>query len=180
MIALALALACHRPDDPAECVHPLFADIDGDGHGNAVAPIAGCDASAVANNDDCDDADAAIHPDATEICNGADDDCDGRVDVGSIDAPTWYADGDLDGFGGSKTVVACEAPAQFVATGGDCDDADVARNPGPDDYLGWGVGTVGDWTGDGGDEVLLAVGGKKDDDSGANGAVAVFLSDSLY
>jgi hypothetical protein len=129
MIALALALACHSPDDPAECAHPLFADADRDGFGDAAVPIAGCDTSAVANSDDCNDADAAVHPGANEICNGTDDDCDRRVDVGSSDARTWYADGDGDGFGGSKTVAACEAPAQFVATGDDCDDADAARNP---------------------------------------------------
>ena len=30
---------------------------------------------------DCDDADPAAHPGATETCNGADDDCDGIIDV---------------------------------------------------------------------------------------------------
>src|SRR4030095_5677524 len=102
---------------------------DGNGHGEPAWPIADCDPSAVSNADDCDDSDEEIHPDAIEMCNGVDDDCSGSVDVGAIDAPTWYRDLDLDGFGSAETVVASEAPAPFVATGVDCDDADVDRNP---------------------------------------------------
>ena len=49
---------------------------------------------------DCDDANAAINPDADEVCNGVDDDCDGATDPPSaVDAPQWYADADADGFG---------------------------------------------------------------------------------
>lgn len=32
--------------------------------------------------DDCDDANESIHPDATEICNLVDDNCDGTADEG--------------------------------------------------------------------------------------------------
>ncbi|MCA9541594.1 MAG: putative metal-binding motif-containing protein, partial [Myxococcales bacterium] len=35
----------------------------------------------VGDADDCDDADPAVHPGASERCNGADDDCDGLLDA---------------------------------------------------------------------------------------------------
>ena len=35
---------------------------------------------------DCNDADPAIHPDATETCNGTDDDCNGLIDEGVTNA----------------------------------------------------------------------------------------------
>lgn len=34
----------------------------------------------VKNSGDCDDTSAAVNPDATEICNGIDDNCSGTID----------------------------------------------------------------------------------------------------
>lgn len=50
-------------------------DNDGDGYGAGCAPGDDC-------NDDPNNGGAAIHPGATEICNGEDDNCDGNIDEG--------------------------------------------------------------------------------------------------
>jgi len=84
----------------------------------------------VADATDCDDAVASTSPAGTEVCNGVDDDCDGAVDDAASDAPTWYADGDGDGYGDAAAPVSdCEAPSAHVADATDCDDADFAVNP---------------------------------------------------
>lgn len=52
---------------PYMVVEYVVVDADGDGH--PAGP-------------DCDDASATVYPGASEVCNGADDDCDGEVDEG--------------------------------------------------------------------------------------------------
>ena len=65
---------------------------------------------------DCNDLDPAINPDATEVCDGEDNDCDGTTDEDdAADAPTWYADADNDEFGdANNTTAACEQPEGYV------------------------------------------------------------------
>ncbi|MFH1464903.1 MAG: MopE-related protein [Pseudomonadota bacterium] len=88
-----------------------------------------------AGGDDCDDRDPAIHPGAEELCNGTDDDCDGTVDEGdAVDAPTWYLDDDVDGYGDdASTVQACTQPSGYGDTPGDCDDGDPEVHPEADE-----------------------------------------------
>jgi formylglycine-generating enzyme required for sulfatase activity len=64
------------------------ADADGDGAGDA------CDAAEDGDGDglraaegDCDDTDPAVRPGAAELCDGADQDCDGFVDNGCPNDP---------------------------------------------------------------------------------------------
>jgi len=90
-------------------------DADGDGYTSDV---------------DCDDADADVNPAATEVCNEVDDNCDGEVDVGAVDAHTWYPDADGDGYGDpGAAIVACTQPADTISDYRDCNDANPDVNP---------------------------------------------------
>ena len=83
-------------------------DLDGDG---ALLAI------------DCNDDDSAILPGADELCDGIDNDCDDEIDEDAVDALTWYADADADGYGDSNSPAdACEVPSGHVADDTDCDD----------------------------------------------------------
>jgi len=114
-----------------------FDDGDGDGFGDAGSPVAACaqPGGTSVNDTDCNDANAAVHPNAGEVCNGTDDDCDGAIDgPASLDAATWYRDGDGDGFGlaGTETL-ACDAPVDHVSDNTDCDDVRSDVNPDADE-----------------------------------------------
>ena len=92
-----------------------YEDLDGDGY-------AACD--------DCDDGDITINPDGTEVCDGADNNCDGVIDDDAIDQSTWYADADGDGFGDRfDSVEDCYEPSGYTDNPADCDDDPIT---GPD------------------------------------------------
>ena len=80
---------------------------------------------------DCADSNATIYPNASEVCNGLDDNCDGQPDDG-VQVPL-YLDQDQDGWGGGAVVGnGCPGPG-YATTGEDCDDGNANLTPGDDD-----------------------------------------------
>ena len=83
------------------------------------------------SDEDCNDNDRLINPDAREWCDGVDNNCDGVVDEPTaMDAKDWYADLDGDGWGDESDVTtACDAPPESADRDGDCDDSEPAAHP---------------------------------------------------
>lgn len=131
----ALDNDCDGTVDGAGAIDALvwYADSDSDSFGDAAVVVTACEAPAgfVADALDCDDSRNADHPGGVEVCDHYDNDCDGVVDLGALDAGTWYADVDLDGFGDvSVATTACDLPVGYCADATDCDDTAPASHPG--------------------------------------------------
>lgn len=109
-----------------------YVDGDADGYGESGSAVDACTlAGGTLQAGDCDDADDTVWPGAPETCDGVDDDCDGLVDNGAVDADTWYPDVDADGFGWAGAPLdSCTQPVGFVADATDCNDAAAADFPG--------------------------------------------------
>ncbi|HCH62475.1 MAG TPA: hypothetical protein DFR83_06715, partial [Deltaproteobacteria bacterium] len=107
-----------------------YADADADGWGDLSASTEAC-ATPPGYTDrpgDCDPIDGTIHPDATEICDGIDNNCDSVIDNGVL--TTFYGDSDSDGYGvAAVTIEACALPAGYAPNASDCDDALASVNP---------------------------------------------------
>ena len=144
LIFIALACTKSGPDgDPSDSGDPgdsgdecatltFYMDLDGDGFGDADNPVEACELpdGAVEDSTDCDDGEATVFPDADEVCDDLDNDCDGSVDNDPTDGEEFYVDEDGDGYGTSDTLVACAAEAGMATATGDCNDADASINPG--------------------------------------------------
>ncbi|MDP2309564.1 MAG: putative metal-binding motif-containing protein [Pseudomonadota bacterium] len=115
---------------------PWYRDADGDGYGDPTDSLVSESApdGYVVDATDCDDTDATVSPADLEYCDGVgiDDDCDGVADEDSaLDAETFYADDDGDGYGdAAATHEACAAPSGYVENDTDCDDGEPLAHPG--------------------------------------------------
>jgi len=152
-------------DSPSDATW-WYADVDGDGYGDSSTAQQLCDGPPdwVDNGDDCDDADASVNPEATEVCDGVDQDCDGTADDGT--GTTLYADRDEDGYGSPDDVlISCEGEEEgYLEDDSDCDDQDDEINPDAVDVCGDGVDQDCDdadatcsWLGDASDEAGHAI-----------------------
>jgi len=63
-------------------LNTYFRDADGDTYGNPAVTILACSLPAgyVSTSGDCNDANPAINPGRTELCNSIDDNCNGSID----------------------------------------------------------------------------------------------------
>jgi hypothetical protein len=123
---------CDSRNNEGLDIMTFYRDVDGDGYGDARYEMSTClpiPAEHADNGDDCNDMIAAINPGATEICDGEDNDCDGRRDEEVL--LSWYPDGDRDGYGNASAsaVTGCTVPSGSVENNRDCDDMDAAINP---------------------------------------------------
>lgn len=88
---------------------------------------------------DCNDNNHKVHPDAKEICNDIDDNCNGETDEGEngVNCRPFYRDSDGDGYGiGEDSKCLCKPTGIFRAEkNGDCNDNNPEIYPGAYEYF---------------------------------------------
>lgn len=113
----------------------FYADRDGDGYGDEQNSLLKRrkPKGHVLNALDCNDNSAEDYPDAIELADERDNDCDGSIDEGGN---TWFRDVDGDGFGVSDdTIEALARVAGYVRKDGDCDDSNSSIYPNAEETL---------------------------------------------
>ncbi len=113
-------------------------DTDGDKYCNSAMTItskATCNKSVLPavgqtkSGDDCDDAQATVHPGASEICNNIDENCDSVKDEGCDDDGDLYCDSAMTIASTAKCSNSSLPVVGQTKPGDDCDDTKSAVHP---------------------------------------------------
>ena len=149
MLVLILAMLIASP--AAAC--DVDTDADADGYG-----VSGGDATC-ANGplQDCDDNDDTVYPNASELCDGVDNNCNGSVPNNEADDDAdgaMICEGDCDDTDADLNLDDLDADGVDTCAG-DCDDDDATVFPGADELCDDGLdndcdaGTPDTWDADG-------------------------------
>jgi hypothetical protein len=117
----------------------VYADEDGDQWGVQEESRTICSTQSLpegfaAESGDCAPGDPDRHPEAEEVCNGEDDNCNGEADE-NLQTSTWYRDPDEDGFAGmsAESQDHCTNPStetsKWVERRGDCAPDEPTAHP---------------------------------------------------
>jgi hypothetical protein len=132
----SVSIALQSDSDQNDGFLIAYRDTDADGYGdpNTATVVSGYSGMLIERAGDCDDRNPEINPEAIEMCDGVDNDCDGSVDADAIDVQMWHPDLDADGFGSPEfSLVLCSQPVGYITDNTDCDDDDATVNPAADE-----------------------------------------------
>jgi hypothetical protein len=122
---------CDADNHDEDCDPTTFGDKDSDGDGEVDAKC--CN---IASGDkkhcgtDCDDTRIDVRSGQIEICDGIDNNCDGKTDE-KENVVNWYKDEDGDGFGGTTVAEkSCQPVSGASLLSTDCDDSNASLHPG--------------------------------------------------
>jgi len=126
---------CNGKADEDIPVNRYYMDFDEDGFGDLNVFVDTCigvpPIGFVANTLDCNDSDDQVNPNAVEVCDAIDNNCDGLIDEG-LPLNRYYLDLDSDGYGNAfvfaDTCISVP-PIGYVDNFIDCDDSNDKINP---------------------------------------------------
>lgn len=132
---------CNNVIDEGFTLTTYYEDLDGDNFGSSVSiqSVTNPGAGYSLVSGDCNDNNNLINPNAIEVCDGVDNNCDLNIDE-NLPTFTYYLDADNDGFGDLNfTTTNCSVPVGYSTNSLDCDDTNNQINPNATEIPGNGI-----------------------------------------